>query len=717
MATGPVRLDTVARKMAGSDRPRSATPVDPRREGHNRAPRGLIATARIGFDPVDSIDFFIRIRASQTEVVYSPYGTATIPFSSPCDQARAEAHLESLDSLLISIISGKTPSDSAASLLRAQQALGAELFANLFSSRAAILFAQSVAVAETLSAVHRKTAVRLRLAIESEDGELAHLAALPWELLWEPTARDFLARNNVQICRHLHTPHMQRGRLPLEVDGPLRILLVDSAPKNLRPLELAKERQGIEQALASVSGAEVEVYSQPDLGELEDRLQHRSFHILHYMGHAGFDPPTGTGTLSFVADDGTEDRVSADQLANHLRTVPSLRLVVLNACYTGSLPGRAGQRPYTSVAPALFRAGIPAVVAMQFRISEDAAVAFSRRLYSSLAEGDPVDAAVSAGRLAVYRKQPLEWATPTLFMQLGDGRIFDRPRPRTKPAGRTAPDSATAPFGPVWRLGVRTGITIHTAYWAREMDNEVDDMLVLDEYFTDHRIRDDALWRTAIFPKLREFLARAAAKPRPLHLDFAAHASVACAAGYCLAGSRGLPIEIRQRQEDGTGDWWSGDGERPDGSLWHFEEPELDGGNGEDASSMPEAGDDVALLASVSRSVLLDAEVYLASSRLNVRRLLHAQLAPEPSSFAIRNGAHADTLAHQLANKIQSELMSERRGVLHIFSAAPNAFHFFLGRRLRSAGRVQLYEYDSRSGTAGAYRPSILLTPPPADLI
>jgi hypothetical protein len=91
-------------------------------------------------------------------------------------------------------------------------------------------------------------------------------------------------------------------------------------------------------------------------------------------------------------------------------------------------------------------AGVPAVVAMQFPISDRAALAFSTSLYRALAAGDPVDAAVTEGRMAVFTQAPdsWEWATPALYLSVPDGRLFStRDEERTTPRGDR--DSAAVP--------------------------------------------------------------------------------------------------------------------------------------------------------------------------------------------------------------------------------------------------------------------------------
>jgi formylglycine-generating enzyme required for sulfatase activity/ABC-type branched-subunit amino acid transport system substrate-binding protein len=109
-----------------------------------------------------------------------------------------------------------------------------------------------------------------------------------------------------------------------------------------------------------------------------------------------------------------------------LHNVPSLRLVFLNACETARVSKQAGLDPFAGVAAAMVMAGIPAVVAMQFPITDEAAIRFAGRFYPLLAAGEPVDYAVGQGRLAirVAESETLEWATPVLFMRAPDGAIF-----------------------------------------------------------------------------------------------------------------------------------------------------------------------------------------------------------------------------------------------------------------------------------------------------
>ena len=73
---------------------------------------------------------------------------------------------------------------------------------------------------------------------------------------------------------------------------------------------------------------------------------------------------------------------------------------------------------FSGTAAALVRGGVSAVVAMQFEISDGAAIAFSRGFYGAIAHGRGVDEAVRSGRVAILGLgDSLEWITPTLHLR------------------------------------------------------------------------------------------------------------------------------------------------------------------------------------------------------------------------------------------------------------------------------------------------------------
>ena len=87
------------------------------------------------------------------------------------------------------------------------------------------------------------------------------------------------------------------------------------------------------------------------------------------------------------------------------------------------------------------REGIPAVVAMQYEITDPAALAFAAGFYESLARGNPVDQAVTKAREIVRVTQnSLEWATPVLFLASDETRLFEVVKPP-----KSAPPASAVP--------------------------------------------------------------------------------------------------------------------------------------------------------------------------------------------------------------------------------------------------------------------------------
>jgi hypothetical protein len=135
----------------------------------------------------------------------------------------------------------------------------------------------------------------------------------------------------------------------------------------------------------------------------------------------------------------------------------SLRLAILNAC-EGARTSRLD--PFAGTAQTLVQQGIPAVIAMQFEITDDVAGTFAHEFYGAVADGYPIDAAVTEARKAIFASgHDVEWGTPVLYLRAPDGRIFDvsravRPETADKPANTGRPPArskaqvaAAAPSG------------------------------------------------------------------------------------------------------------------------------------------------------------------------------------------------------------------------------------------------------------------------------
>jgi CHAT domain-containing protein len=152
-------------------------------------------------------------------------------------------------------------------------------------------------------------------------------------------------------------------------------------------------------------------------------LQTDTFHALHDVGHGNYDAQSNSGLLMLEDDSGWGMPVNGEQLGTLLHEFGSLRLVVLNACEGAR---RSGSNSFAGMAESLFHCEVPAVIAMQFEITDDAASVFADGFYTAIATGSPVDAAVAAGRFTMFasRSDGIAWGTPVLYMRVADGRIL-----------------------------------------------------------------------------------------------------------------------------------------------------------------------------------------------------------------------------------------------------------------------------------------------------
>ncbi len=266
----------------------------------------------------------------------------------------------------------------------------------------------------------KETGLRLKLRLQ----DVPELAEIPWEFLFDASLSRFLARSNqTPIIRYIEMPEKIK---PLKVTLPLKVLVITSSPLDYCSLGVERERSSLEQALKPLSDKgqlSVKWLEKPTLSDLHHCLQVGDYHVFHFIGHGGFDEKTQEGVLLLEDGQGKGCLAGADMISTLLHDLRSLRLVVLNSC-EGARNSRTD--PFAGVAAGLIRQGIPAVVAMQFAITDIAAITFSGELYAAISRGFPVDAAVAEARKAIYAsKNEIEWGTPVLYMRAPTGELFD----------------------------------------------------------------------------------------------------------------------------------------------------------------------------------------------------------------------------------------------------------------------------------------------------
>lgn len=215
----------------------------------------------------------------------------------------------------------------------------------------------------------------------------------------------------------------------LTIRPPLRILGVVANPSDVRQLDVEQEWRRLHDVLADLQSRKLlvlERLAKSTLPALQARLRGPAVHILHFIGHGDFDVEHNTGGLLFEDEQGKRRLVDAEDLATLLHDHNALRLAFLNACQ-GAQGGRSD--PFAGVAQKLVQQGVPSVLAMQFPVSDNAAITLAGEFYRTLAEGYPVDAALNEARKAIQLiGDGREWGTPVLFSRSPDNRLLELPQ-------------------------------------------------------------------------------------------------------------------------------------------------------------------------------------------------------------------------------------------------------------------------------------------------
>jgi outer membrane protein assembly factor BamD (BamD/ComL family) len=365
----------------------------------------------------DFLDFELEIdegrgREYPVRVLGSPAGEARETMHFPFDELALDLRLGKLQIALLR--SGgkhrRVPSPEE----QAVQDFGQALFDALLAGEIRNRYDMSLREAE-----QQDKGLRLKLRIRPPK-----LSALPWEFLYD-------RRQGEYVCLSRRTPivrYLESSRLikPLKVALPLRVLGMIASPQDQPALDIECEKERVQQAIQDLrarSLVELEWLPGQTWRDLQEAMWGGPWHIFHFIGHGGFDANSDEGFIALVDRVGRTNCLSATRLGRLLADHTPLRLVLLNSC-----EGAKGSDRdiFSSTASILVRRGIPAVVAMQYEITDNAAVELARAFYRALAYGMAVDEAVVAARKAISLAvaNTVEWGTPVLYMRSPDGVLF-----------------------------------------------------------------------------------------------------------------------------------------------------------------------------------------------------------------------------------------------------------------------------------------------------
>ena len=256
-------------------------------------------------------------------------------------------------------------------------------------------------------------------------------ARIPWETLtinnWSPAVGAGLSRrylaDNLPIATWLEERRLASS---------LKLLLIVNP---LGDLEGAEEEGDRIQKLAGASpGIEVTPlrHNEASRDAVLSALRSGSYDVVHYAGHAFFDPqrPGQSGLIC-----AHKEVLKGIDLAG-LNNLPAV--VFFNACEAGRVrggkeilatrnrsrkdkrakapkPASAQIEVSAGVAEALMRGGIANYISTYWPVSDSAAETFSANFYQSILAGNSLGASLLAGRKAILSGKERDWADYILY--------------------------------------------------------------------------------------------------------------------------------------------------------------------------------------------------------------------------------------------------------------------------------------------------------------
>lgn len=361
-----------------------------------------------------------------------PFDPSTIPPMSSDFRQALDTLVGKPDIIVQENLSGRT-------LL---QDLGAALFAATLGNWGQFRFALD-------EAGDRQHGVRITLLC-TDPG----VAALPWELMYDPVTASFVAlRETTALTRSVPAV----AALPsLAIDGPLRVLIFSAQPQDLGPLSVESEVEAV------VSGLQDANLWNTEIGRAQGTFENLTqavigegpWHVLHFIGHGTFQSALGGGALAFEDETSQSVLVEAARLSRLLAAQELMRIVVLSGCQTAAADGR---REVISIAETLLRsARINAAITMQYEVTNWAAGIFSLLFYRVLAETGNADLAVTLSRIALSQQQPppelsphglssFEWCTPVIYRESSEEVFLTPPLPSPAAVSHPLQDSIPPP--------------------------------------------------------------------------------------------------------------------------------------------------------------------------------------------------------------------------------------------------------------------------------
>ncbi len=268
--------------------------------------------------------------------------------------------------------------------------------------------------------------LRFRLLIGPTAQSLHNLY---WETLRNPLDGTLLSANeNILFSRYLASENWKEAhpRLRKEIKALVAIANPENLPKyGLSPIDSGGEISRARNNLGNISlNCLPTEQKRCTLANLTQELQ-KGYDILYLVAHGSMI--NGVPLVLLDDDQGQIKRISGRDLAEQINNLanPPL-LVILASCESAGKAeeDRGDSESLQALGPLLSEAGVPAVIAMQGKISMRSVERMMPVFFEALQQDGTVDHALAAARNTLLAEKTPDLWMPTLFLRLANGKIW-----------------------------------------------------------------------------------------------------------------------------------------------------------------------------------------------------------------------------------------------------------------------------------------------------
>jgi CHAT domain len=316
---------------------------------------------------------------------------------------------------------------------------------------------------------------RLRVTLVFEE-EMAELAGYPWEFLYVPRPDEkgfFIVGEITGLILARCLPRSPLVNALRKAEEKLVILVAWAQPRELGPVDerdtvaaIQKLAEAIER---DINGQNIQVIPLPNATHqaLKELIETSKPQIVHFLGHGRIQERTSQ--IALMKSQAEIDRAKFELLergapgkpeeanwvdSNSIRALFQAappNLVFLHACQSARAPDSL--TVFRSTAEQVLRAGVPAVVAMQYEISNADAAFFAKTFYEKIGQRMSILEAVKAGRIELGRKDPSwghpRFGTPVAYLQGEDDAIVCESIAKAGQVENYGAEASSAPPGKI----------------------------------------------------------------------------------------------------------------------------------------------------------------------------------------------------------------------------------------------------------------------------